>query len=148
MCAVEPSPSYWITPVRSKKQKSAEELIRTLVGEEQIYALGQTTPRTHDLQPSDWICFYATRNGIVAHAKLLSSAQRITHPKVPDADKYPWLVHLEKTRLYLHNPVVLDSSLRCQLDAFSNRDVDKIWSWFVQTTHKITQHDFEILTRR
>jgi hypothetical protein len=49
-------------------------------------------------------------------------------------------------KLYLDNPIVIDSSLRSDLDAFQNRDPNKNWAWFVQSTCKVSKHDFEILT--
>jgi len=55
---------------------------------------------------------------------------------------------VEHAHLYLDNPVVLDAALRRQLEAFQHRDEEKSWAWFVQATHRVTAHDFTVLTQR
>jgi hypothetical protein len=95
----------------------------------------------------DWICFYANGKGVIAHARVASAPQRTPHPKVRHSDKYPWTFRLDKTQLYLTKPVVVDADARANLDAFEKRDQQKAWAWFVQGTHRLTKHDFELLTR-
>jgi len=145
---VEREVAYWLTPVRSDEDETAEECIQSLVGQEHIYAIGERTPGRRHLKPGDWICFYATGKGVVAHAKVASLPERKFHPRVHHPKDYPWVFHLESPRLYLDDPVVIDAALRSQLDAFRGRDPNKSWAWFVQTTRKITEHDFLLLTRR
>lgn len=67
---------YWLTPVKSDEEQTAEEVIQTLVGQEQIYAFGERTPGRKHLKPEDWICFYATGKGVVAHAKVLTRPEK------------------------------------------------------------------------
>jgi hypothetical protein len=43
-------------------------------------------------------------------------------------------------------PVRLNSSLRRTLDAFQGREIDGIWSWLVQTTRRLSEHDFRKMT--
>jgi len=140
--------NYWLTPVKSDEEGTAEDVIQTLVGQEQIYAFGERTPGRKDLKPGDWICFYATGKGIVAHAKVVSKPEKIPHPKVHHPDRYPWTFRLSDIALYLDNPIIIDARLRGQLDAFKNRNPDKYWAWLVQATRRITLHDFKILTRK
>jgi hypothetical protein len=138
--------NYVITPTKSDENEAAEEIIKTLVGKEGIYAFGERTPCRKDLKPGDWICFYATTVGVVAHAKVLSSPKKTPHPSVSHPEEYPWVFRLGDVKLYTENPVVVDALLRDKLDAFKNRDPDKHWAWFVQATHWVTEHDFRILT--
>lgn len=141
--------AYWITPVKSVPEQTAEECVRTLVGEERIYAFGERTPGRKHLKPGDWMCFYATGGkGVIAHAQVASYPEKNPHPAVRRSERYPWVFHLEDTRLYLDEPTVIDADLRAQLDAFQDKDLNKNWAWFVQATRKITQHDFRILTRQ
>jgi hypothetical protein len=140
--------TYWLTPVRSDEDVTAEECIQTLVEQEKIYAFGDKTPRRKDIKPGDWICFYANTKGVVAHAKVASPPENKEHPKVRDSKKYPWVFSLENPLLYLDNPVVIDAELRKKLDAFQDRDPNKRWAWYVQATRKISEHDFNILTRK
>jgi len=140
--------AYWLTPVKSDEEQTAEEVIETLVGQEHIYAFGERTPGRKHLKPGDWICFYATTRGVVAHAKVVSPPQKKKHPKVRHADMYPWVFRLESIKLYLDQPTVIDSTVRGQLDAFRGRDMDRSWAWFVQATRRISAHDFGILTHQ
>jgi hypothetical protein len=138
---------FWLTPVKSDEEQTAEEVIQTLVGQEQIYAFGERTPGRRHLKPEDWICFYATGKGVVAHANVLTRPEKKPHRKVRHPEIYPWVFSLENAKLYLNEPIVIDSTARNQLDAFRDRDPNKSWAWFVQATRRISQHDFEILIR-
>jgi len=139
--------AYWITPVKSDEIQTAEQVIQTLVGQEQIYAIRERTPGRKHLKPGDWMCFYATTKGVVAHAKVLSKPEKKLHPEV-SAEEFPWVFGLESAQLYLSKPIVIDASIRSQLDVFRDRDPNKSWAWFVQATRRISAHDFNILTQR
>jgi hypothetical protein len=143
---VDKEVACWLTPVKSDEVMAAEDAIRILVGEEQIYAFGERTPGRKHLKPGDYICFYATGNGVVAHAKVRSKPEHQRHPKVSHPDQYPWVFRLGDTHLYIEDPIVIDADLRARLDAFQGRDPSKSWAWFVQATRNISKHDFNILT--
>jgi len=145
--AAEKGIAYWLTPVKNEEEQTAKECIKSLVGEEKIYAFGERTPGRKHLKPGDWICFYAQGEGVVAHAKVASYPKKKRHPKIKQPEKHPWLFKLDQPVLYLDRPVVIDAVLRSQLDAFADKDLNKSWAWFVQSTSKLTKHDFEILTR-
>ncbi len=138
--------SYWLTSARSDEEQSAEEIIYTLVGQEFIYAFTDRTPGVKDMKEGDLICFYAAGKGVVAHAIISSKPVEKEHPKVRESDRYKWVVELNENKVYTDNPVIIDASLRNQLEAFKGRDTSKPWSWFVQATRKVSQVDFEILT--
>ena len=140
--------TFWLTPVKPLGGQSAEDAVRTLVGEERVYAFGDRTPGRRHLKPDDWICFYATGKGVVAHAKVASRAEHRSNPKVRDPAKHPWLFKVTEPKLYLEDPVAIDAELRGQLDAFKGRDLGKGWAWFVQATRKVSRVDFEHLTTR
>ncbi len=138
--------AYWLTPVKSEEDATAEAVIRTLVGEEGVYAFGERTPGRKRLKPGDWICFYATGTGIVAHAQVQSSPEKTLHPRVRHAEQYPWVFRLHHSHLYLEAPRVIDAALRSQLEAFRDRDPATSWAWFVQATRSVSAHDFQVLT--
>jgi len=46
----------------------------------------------------------------------------------------------------LEQPKVIDEALRSQLNAFAGRDPSAPWGWFVQATHRVTSHDFQVVT--
>lgn len=139
-------PNYWLTPVKSEPEATAEQVIQTLVGQEKIYAFGERTPGRKRLRPGDWLCFHASGKGVIAHAKIMSTPEKKKHPKVRHSDKYPWIFGVGQAKLYLDNPVVMDAEVRAQLEAFEKRDLNKSWGWFVQATRRISRNDFNVLT--
>jgi len=140
--------NYWLTPVRSEPGATAEQVIQTLVKQEQIYAYGERTPGRKQIKPGDWLCFHASGKGVIAHAKVMSTPEKKTHPKVLHPDKYPWIFRVGEAKLYPDDPVVIDADVREKLEAFQNRDLNKPWGWFVQATRRISASDFDTLTRR
>jgi hypothetical protein len=140
--------SYWLTPVKSDEEGTAEDTINSLVQQEHIYAFGERTPGRRHIKPGDWICFYSTGRGVVAHAKVASVPREERNPHVRHADRYPWVFDLEDETLYLDDPVAIDAALRANLDAFVGRDMNKNWAWYVQANNEITEHDFNVLTRQ
>lgn len=145
--APEEEIQYWLTPVKADEAQTAEETIHVLVGQEKVYAFGERTPGRKYLSPGDWICFYATGKGVVAHAQVASYPERRRHPRVRDPERYPWVFRVKDVSLYLDEPVVIDASLRVQLEAFRDRDPNKAWAWFVQATRRISKDDFQLLMR-
>lgn len=143
----EKETAYWLTPVKDEEKQTAEEVIESLVGQEKIYAFGEKTPGRRYVKPGDWLCFYATSRGVVAHAKAASKAERKPHRRVRNPEKYPWTIRLDNPHLYLEKPVIIDASARSKLEAFRGRDPEKSWAWFVQATRRLTESDFKTLTR-
>lgn len=139
---------FWLSPVKSDEEQTAEQILQTLVGSEKIYAFGERTPGRKHIKPGDWICFYATGKGVVAHARVASFPESKIHPRVRHAERYPWVFQVDSQKLYLEEPVVIDAPMRAQLDEFQGRDPNKGWAWFVQATRRISKRDFEFLTRR
>jgi len=138
---------YWLTPVKRDEKQSAEEVIQTLVGEEKIYAIGERTPGRKHIKPGDWVCFYASENGVVSHAEVASAPEHKHHPKVKHPEKYPWVFRVKNVHLYIDKPVIIDMELRSKLDAFRGKDPTQAWGWFVVATRRIAKNDFELLTR-
>ncbi|MGC8839403.1 MAG: hypothetical protein ACP5UM_13415 [Anaerolineae bacterium] len=121
-------------------------MIGRLVGKERVYGFGEKTPGRKHLKPGDWMCFYATGVGVVAHARVATPPRQEHHPAIRHPEDYPWVFQVKDVRLYLDAPVVIDHALRSQLDAFQGRDLEKSWAWFVQATRRLTRHDFDLLT--
>jgi hypothetical protein len=141
------SESFWLTPVRSEDEETAEQCVARLVGREHMYAFGERTPGRKHLKPGDWICFYATTKGVVAHAMVASRPEKRPDARVRQGERFPWTFCLEKVVLYTTDPVIVDGDMRGQLDAFKDHDLRQSWAWFVQATHRLSEHDFRLLTR-
>jgi hypothetical protein len=138
--------AYWLTPVKSDAEGSAEEVIRSLVEQEHMFALSKRMAQGRGLKPNDWICFYAAKTGVIAHARVASSPRNEPHPKVRHSEEYPCVFRLDDVHSYSDAPIVVDIGLRSKLDAFAGRSAERNWSWLVQFTTKLTKHDFKILT--
>jgi len=137
--------NYWLTPVRGDKIQSAEECVRSLVVENGIYAFGENTPGRKKIKAGDRICFYATGKGIIGHATVASSPEKMRHPAVRHPDKYEWVFRVADPVVYFDRPREMTPELRAQLDAFRGRDLARSWAWFVQSTSQQTEQDFKRL---
>lgn len=141
------APTYWLTPVKDHENETAIECVEKLVGKYGIYAFGERTPgRTH-IKQGDWLSFYAAGGGVIAHAKVASTPEKKPDERVEHPQDYPYTFRVKDQHLYPEKPVVIDGTVRQQLDAFKGRDPDRPWAWFVQATRKVTEHDFRVLTR-
>jgi hypothetical protein len=140
-------PAFWITPVKDHENETAQECIERLVGRFRLYAFGERTPGRKQVKPGDWICFYANGVGIVAHARVATLPENKPSPHVLEPERYSYTFDVDNAHLYTQSPVVLDAALRSQLSAFNGRDPDKPWAWYVQGTHKVSEDDFQVLTR-
>jgi hypothetical protein len=146
----EEPPGYFVIPASDTETESAAECIRRLVGKHGIWAFGRNAPGRKRIRAGDQVCFYAAGVGIVGHGTAAADAAEERHAAVGDPGSYPWVLRLAGVKLYVEDPVVLDADLRAQLDAF--RDVRpearSIWSWFVQASHRMSEHDFRLCTRK
>jgi len=118
----EKEAAYWLTPVRDDEKQTAEEVIESLVAQEKIYAFGERTPGRKHMKSGDWLCFYATAKGVVAHARAASAPEKKPDRRVRNPEKYPWTIRLENAHLYLENPIIIDAATRSKLDVFRGRD--------------------------
>lgn len=139
--------NYWLSPVSSKEGISAEEVIQKLVVEEGIYAYGKRTPGRKFIKPGDWICFYATGKGAIAHARVLSRPEYNPHPRVKNSEKYPYTFKVDEATLYLDNPKFLNLEIRKKMDYFQGKNPEYRWGFILQATRKVTPHDFKLIIR-
>lgn len=137
---------YWMTPVKNEKDEKAEVTIRKLVSENGIYAFGEHTPGRKRIRVGDVICFYVVGKGVAAYATVSALPEKRNHPAVKNAEKYCWVFGVCDSVLFLERPRAIDASLRQKLDAFKGKDPIHWWQWLVQSTTKLTKHDFECLT--
>ena len=137
---------YYLTSVASDDTCTAEECIKKLLGAG-IFAVSKNS-LGRKVKPGDWICFYATATGVVAHARVKSPPVQKHHPLVKHPEKYPYVFEVDSVTIYTENPVVLSAELRAKLNAFQGRDPSKPWAWLVLGTQRVTKHDFMLLTRQ
>lgn len=130
------STSYWIISAKER-----DSIVRLVKGEK-IWAFGNNTGGRSSLKTGDSVCFYLSKKGIVAHAKVASPPSYQLHQAVKTPEKYPWVFQLTEVKTYIDTPIALTKDKRTQLDAFRGKTQDSTWGWFVQGSHTITQDDF------
>lgn len=150
--AIRPeSPKYIRTSVKADKDETAEEEVRRLVVEENIWAFHENTKLRKRIKPGDYICFYASKLGIIAHARVKTAPKYMpNHPKIRHSKEYPWVCELEDVKYYPNNPVNVKEILP-KLEMASNEDpvvLNKKWGIYFQGTTTLTEHDFKLLTRQ
>jgi hypothetical protein len=141
---------HLMTPVRDEEGTTAKETISSLL-KAGWYVFADKTPGRKRIKPGDRICFYESGIGVIADAEIASVPQREPPPirgLVKNLEKFAWSFRLDNPRFYFENAIAIDAELRNQLQAFENRDPSHSWSWFVQGTRIVTEHDFEVLTGR
>jgi hypothetical protein len=138
---------YWLAPVAGGDGRTPKEVVSLLVGKRHVWAFGDKQSARRMVKTGDWICFYASAVGVVGHARVASDPEYKKDKRLWDPDTYCWPFEIAEPRLYLNNPVVIDVTLRRQLDAFKGKNLEAPWGWFVVTTSKLTVDDFRRLTQ-
>jgi hypothetical protein len=113
-----------------------------------FWGVRQSSAHRTRVGAGDHCCFYATKVGVVAKAALRSPAvEQVTSTEWPGPN--PFSEGVYKVPLsdicWLDTPIELDPPLRAQLNAFQGKDPARPWSWFIQSTNRLTEHDFGLL---
>ena len=115
---------------------------------EGMWGMGRSTGGRKWMKEGDRVCFYATGVGVVARAKLAGSTDGLVtseeYPEPTAMEEEVFKIPLKDVQ-WLPQTVVLDDAFRSRLDAFQDKKQSPIWSWFVQTTRKLTERDFRLL---
>lgn len=140
--------SYWLLPARPAADGAdpVQELHRWL--DVRMWGMGRSTAGRKRMQEGDYVCFYGTGVGVVAWAMVAErSVELVTAEEWPEPT--PMKGEVFKVSLrdihWLAEPVSIDEHMRGSLDAFRGKS-SSIWSWFVQTTSQLSEHDFRLLT--
>jgi hypothetical protein len=140
---------YLLTPVSDEEDVPARDTIFRLL-DAGWYVFGNRTSGRKLLKPGDRICFYQSGLGVVAEAEVASIPEQKAPPTkglVKNLDRFPWSFRVKSPRYFFDDPVVLDAELRANLEAFSGRDPQRPWAWFVQGTHRVSEQDYNLLVR-
>jgi hypothetical protein len=138
--------AFWIIPVNSTSAQTAKTIIKNLVGERNAYAFGWRSTGRKLLKAGDWVCFYMAKKGVVGQARVISPPTETVHDWTPYPERYPWVFTLENVQLYFDQPIRLDITTRKKLEAFKDRDNETNFGWFVRSAHRVSQHDYNVLT--
>ena len=113
-----------------------------------FWGVRESTAHRTRITAGDECCFYAKTVGVVARARITGPAtERVSQDEWPGPDAHSedvFKIPLSDVQ-WLGAPVVIDSELRPQLDAFRDKNLSRPWGWFVQSTGRVTEQDFQLL---
>ncbi|HEY0970954.1 MAG TPA: hypothetical protein VGE02_08290 [Gemmatimonadales bacterium] len=139
---------YHLIPASDTDDASASTCVEILVGEQKVWAFSTKAPGRKNIAAGDHVCFYAAGVGVVADARVSQAPTRGSHPAIDDPQNFPWVMRLDEVRIYTVAPISLDAERRATLEAFeqASDSAKKVWSWFVQSAHRVSPHDFTAIT--
>jgi predicted type IV restriction endonuclease len=116
--------------------------------DQNMWGMHESTPGRKNLRAGDRVCFYVSGQGVAATATVTGEAtSALRDDEVPTGPTDHTIYRVPLTDVvWLPLPLPIDATIRASLDAFRGKRVDGSWSWLVQTTHKLTAHDYQILT--
>jgi hypothetical protein len=142
-------PRYWLLPVGRGKDgaKALEELHRWL--DKGFWGFHKGTRYRQQLQAGDYVCFYIGKPGVAATARIAGPTDLlVTSTEWPEP--YPMDDEIYKIPVreiaWLPAPRPIDKAVRAKLDAFKGKNPDANPGWLVQTTNRLTAHDFDVVT--
>lgn len=139
---------HWMVPASAHSGVTAEQSLRHWLDSGK-WGFWESTPGRKSVHTGDLMAFYAAGKGVLAFAEVAGDANLLVAPDewpepVPQ-DKPVYKVPLKNVK-WLSAPNKVDAQLRSSLEAFAGRDVNGNWSWLVQTTRRLSAHDFQKLT--
>ena len=141
------SVSFWQIPAGNEDGFDAKEWLRSWL-DAGFWGLRESAHHRTRLKAGDLCCFYAAGSvEVVARAVIDGQSIHVVNEREwpgpgPFAEMYK--VPLREIK-WLPRPTPLSRALRADLDAFSDKELDGIWSWFVQKVCSLTAHDFQLL---
>lgn len=140
---------YWLVPAGARKGTEAIDFLKLWLGRG-YWGFGERTPGRKAMRKGDRLCFYASKlHQVVAYAELADpidkpiEAAEWPEPEPPEQPLYK--VPLANI-VWLQNPTTLDAAVRSTLDAYNGKNPAGNWSFFVQTTRRLSAADFARLT--
>ena len=111
-----------------------------------------STPGRRAIKPGEWACFYAAgSHEVLAFGRISGDLDhKVSQLEWPGPNPYnPEIYRVPLADVQWVEPApVLDAAMRARLDAFHGKDPAAIWSWLVQTTHRVSHDDFLRLTNQ
>ncbi len=144
-------PQYWLLPAGKAKDgaSSVEQLHRWL--DRGMWGMHKSTAGRTRLKAGDYVCFYAALTGVVAHARIAGPADQIVSP-AEWPEPYPVELPIYRVPLkdviWLPSPLKIDKTVQSQMDAFAGKRPEGNPGWLVQTTRRLSPHDFAVLTEQ
>ena len=138
--------SYYLLPVAAQSGFKAIDFLQKWLpcG---FWGVPKTAAHRQRLQRGDSCCFYVAARGVVATATIEGAADREVSPEEwPGPNEFSdgvFKVPLSGVQ-WLSEPRKVDASVRGRLEVFRHRDPDGPWSWFIRTSRRVSEADFEV----
>lgn len=140
--------NYWFVPLKERDLKDID-----LKTDKVIAGFGKST-QVYKMKAQDEICFYIKGKGIIGNAKLYSNPEIEYYEEESDnysryytyRRDFTWNLRFNEFKIYLHNPVVIDSAIIGKLDMYKN--FYKSRGFFFSSIRQLSQKDFDILTKK
>lgn len=132
---------FFVTPVPAQSENDALALFFS-----GWFGLSDQAIAGRNIGAGDRICLYVGGKGIVAKAAIAADPEREPAPGLRTGTRFTWRVRLAKMKP-IDPPIPINTELRSQLDAFKGREPTLPWSWFVQSTKRVTSADYDLLTK-
>lgn len=142
-------PTYWITPVADRRGLSSSRCLHFWLDRNFWGLFSQNRLRTK-IRAGDWVAFYGANVGVIAYARVRASPDTLLDPRDwPE----PTPVRSDVYRLpldqvtWLEAPISVPSVLD-RLAVFHGRRERALrtWAWLVNSTRRIPEPDFRVLT--
>jgi len=100
-------PAHWIMTIEPTDRTTADQFVRSVIGERHLLGLGPGTP-SHRPRAGDWICFSVRHQGIVGRARIQGTPD--APPPLRDAHRFDVVYTLTNVDLY-GEPVRVDETV-------------------------------------
>jgi len=138
---------HFIAPATTTRNVNSLKRISELVGRHKIYAISEQAFGREKPRKDDRVCFYAVSVGVVADAVIARIPEYRIDARIGNP-KYPMVFPLTNVRMYLEDPFILNEKGRASLEEFKARTKDLSWAWFVRVFHRVSAHDFLVMTKQ
>lgn len=139
---------YYVFPAADSGGYRAVDHLRTWLNGG-WWGIRESTAYRTKLKAGDHCCFYAAKVGVVARAVIRDPAdEQVAPSEWPGPDAFsPKVYKVPLSDIHwFDTPIGIDADLRSRLNAFQGKDLSRPWSWLIQTTSSLTEHDFRLLT--
>jgi hypothetical protein len=143
-------PTYWMSPVATRRTLAADACLRLWL-KRGYWGFFRSNIMREKLRPGDWVAFYGSQIGVLAYAQVAGRADTMLdekdwpEPGRPRANVFKLPV---SDVTWLPSPVLVPP-LVGQLLSFRDKRpaARRNWAWFVNSTRRIPEADFRLLTR-
>jgi hypothetical protein len=107
--------SFWLATIGTDQGATPEQFAEIVIGKRHIFGVGDAGAQEGSPQTGDSLCFHIPGKGVVGHAHVGSTAERVSG--IRDAHRFTQLLPLERVALHMDAPVALDEEIQLRVRA-------------------------------